>query len=134
LKQLDQYEGTEKLSLILQDVLTNLSLDIGLGGNSLFSESVDVESIFSKVVKLLASKNLLVKKLSGWIILIITNNPNFKSHDLHLLAVNSLVRNYSLNPEFMSKGKSLVTMCQLKCPNSMEPSSTSTRKQKTCHE
>ena len=97
----------------LRDVLADLSIDAGFGANLACQNLREIESVFAEASKLLASKHPLVRKLAGWILLIVGNNENFLNGQLHLLAVNSLVANGTTHPDFVTRGKALAVSRQL---------------------
>jgi len=119
LDALDRGQRENDVSLLLvslRRIMAHLSLVNGVGTNSLFIDNAsksEIETVFAESSKLLAFKHPLVRKLAGWILLIIGNNNCFENRELYLLAVNSLVASGTSNPDYLTRGKALTVSCQL---------------------
>ena len=99
-----------------RQILAHLSLVNGISPASLFHDDAsktEIETVFAECSKLLAFKHPLVRKLAGWILLILSNNDNFENRELFLLAVNSLVASGTSHPDYLSRGKALTVAWQL---------------------
>jgi len=117
LSSLDRSQRENDSALILDSLRHILSrLALADGTNSLIfddNSKAEVETLFAASSKLLAFKHPLVRKLAGWILLIIGNNDHFEDRELYLLAVNSLIANGTANPDYLTRGKALTVCWQL---------------------